>query len=347
MQRFFLFLNIVIFALGCKNKSYSPPSTGLAQEDANTNFIVAFGSCNKQDVTNPFWDDITLQNPNVWIWGGDIVYANTDNMDELKAIYNKQGKNKGYQLLKSKVPVIGTWDDNDYGLNDGGEEFFMKRESQQLFLDFMEIPKDDKRRNREGVYASHTYKTPKGSIKILVLDTRYFRSQLLKDENLNRRYKVNYESDATVLGTEQWKWLENELSTSEADFNLIVSSIQFLSAEHGFETWGNFPKEVEKLNKLIMESKAKGAMILSGDRHISEFSKTTLENMEYPLIDFTSSGLTHSYSSYAGEPNRFRVGEVTSVPSFGIIELNMNNKEAHLKIMGENGMVFQELKQVY
>lgn len=347
MQRFFLFLSILIFALGCKTKSYSPPSTALTQEDTNTNFIVAFGSCNKQDVTNPFWDDIILQNPDVWIWGGDIVYADTDNMNKLKAIYNKQSKNEGYQLLKSKVPVIGTWDDHDYGLNDGGEEFSMKRESQQLFLDFMEVPKGDKRRNREGVYTSHSYKTPKGSIKILVLDTRYFRSQLLKDENLNRRYKFNSEDDVTVLGAEQWNWLENELRTSEADFNLIVSSIQFLSAEHGFETWGNFPKEVEKLNKLIIESKAKGAMILSGDRHISEFSKTTLENMEYPLIDFTSSGLTHSYSSYTGEPNRFRIGEVTFVPSFGIIELNMNNKEAHLKIMGENGMVFQELKQVY
>lgn len=347
MRRFFLFLSIVFFALGCKNKSYSPSFNGMAQEETNTNFIVAFGSCSKQDVTNPFWDDIILQNPNVWIWGGDIVYADTDNMNKLMAIYKEQNENKGYQLLKSKVPVIGTWDDHDYGLNDGGEEFSMKKESQQLFMDFMEVPKDDKRRNREGVYASHTYKTSEGSIKILVLDTRYFRSQLLKDENLNKRYKVNYEGSATVLGAEKWKWLENELRTSEADFNLIVSSIQFLSAEHGFETWGNFPKEVEKLNKLIIESKAKGTMILSGDRHISEFSKTTLENMEYPLIDFTSSGLTHSYSNYAGEPNRFRIGEVTFVPSFGIIELNMNNKEAHLKIMGENGMVFQELKQVY
>lgn len=38
---------------------------------------------------------------------------------------------------------------------------------------------------------------------------------------------------------------------------------------------------------------------------------------------------------------------VTSVPSFRIIELNMKNREAHLKIMCENRMVFQELKQEY
>ena len=89
----------------------------------------------------------------------------------------------------------------------------------------------------------------------------------------NRLYQPNTAEDATVLGAAQWKWLQNELNSSDADFNLIVSSIQFLSGEHGFETWGNFPKEVEKLEKMIVGSKAKGVMILSGDRHISEFSK--------------------------------------------------------------------------
>ena len=155
------------------------------------------------------------------------------------------------------------------------------------------------------------------------------------------------DSTATVLGSAQWQWLENELNESDADFNLIMSSIQVLSGEHGFESWGNFPLEVEKLENLIVRSGAKGVIILSGDRHISEFSKTAVSGLSYPLIDFTSSGLTHSYASFDGEPNQHRVGEVVSDKSYGIINLNIKKMEAEFKIMGDNGSVLQELKQSY
>ena len=98
---------------------------------------------------------------------------------------------------------------------------------------------------------------------------------------------------------------------------------------------------------MIAKSGAKGVIVLSGDRHISELSKTDIDGLSYPLVDFTSSGLTHSYSSFSGEPNQYRVGEVVSDKSYGIINLNFENKEAEFKIMGDNGVVLQELKQSY
>ena len=332
----FLLCTIVLF-LGCKPKN-SP---------TNATFVVAFGSCNMSQEPNAFWDNILAAKPDVWIWGGDIVYADTDDVEKLRATYAMQDTVQGYAKLKAEVPIIGTWDDHDFGVNDGGSDFTIKAESQQVFLDFMGVPKDSERRNQEGVYTSHDYKTPEGKVKILILDTRYFRSELVNDEHPDRRYKPNLADDATVLGDVQWKWLQTELNNSDADFNLIMSSIQFLSGEHGFETWGNFPKEVEKLENMIVDSKARGVMILSGDRHISEFSRKTLPGMSYPLIDFTSSGLTHSYFSYSGEPNRYRVGDVISSKSYGTITLNLKSKEVDFKIMGDNGAVLQELKQTY
>ena len=173
------------------------------------------------------------------------------------------------------------------------------------------------------------------------------RSELIKDEDSEKRYKPTTDSTATVLGEVQWQWLENQLNDSDTDFNFIMSSIQVLSGEHGFETWGNFPLEVDKLENLIAQSGANGVIILSGDRHISEFSRANIDGLSYPLVDFTSSGLTHSYSSFSGEPNQYRVGEVVSDKSYGIINLNFNDKEAEFKIMGDNGTVLQELKQSY
>ncbi|MEW2921552.1 alkaline phosphatase D family protein [Muricauda sp. ANG21] len=337
MKIFSVPLCALVLLSGCKKKENPKDST----------FVVAFGSCNMSQESNLFWDDILAENPDVWIWGGDIVYADTDDVERLRTIYAMQDTVAGYAALKAEIPIIGTWDDHDFGVNDGGSNFAIKAESQQVFLDFMGVSKDSQRRNQEGVYTSHNYETPEGKVKVLILDTRYFRSELVKDEDPDRRYQPNLDSDATVLGEAQWKWLQNELKTSDADFNLIMSSIQFLSREHGFETWGNFPKEVEKLENMIVDSKAKGVIILSGDRHISEFSKKTLSGMTYPLIDFTSSGLTHSYFSFSGEPNRYRVGEVISGKSYGIITLDLRNREVDFRIMGDNDVVLQELKQTY
>lgn len=242
---------------------------------------------------------------------------------------------------------MGTWDDHDYGLNDGGIEFHAKQGSQQLFLDFIGVPQEDVRRKQEGVYHAETLQFKKGSVKIIVLDTRYFRTELTPSEVKGKRFQPNTYGQGSMLGDAQWKWLELELKKSKADFNLIVSSVQILSAEHGFETWGNMPHEVDKLKALIVDSKAKGVILLSGDRHISEFSKTTVSGLEYPLIDFTSSGLTHTYESYSGESNRYRVGEVINSKSFGVLRFDFKDRLVHMEMIGDGGLVLQEFKQTY
>lgn len=316
-------------------------------ESSPDKFVIAFGSCNKHNVENVFWDDILAHGPDVFIWGGDIIYADTDNIDQMSNMYAAQNAVSGYNTLKKKVPVIGTWDDHDYGLNDGGVEFSAKKESQQAFLDFMAVSENDPRRTREGVYTSHMFEGDGGSVKIIVLDTRYFRSRLSPSAEKGKRYEPNLDEESTILGSEQWGWLKEELFNSKADFNLIVTSIQLVSGEHGFEKWANFPHEVERMKNLVVESKAKGVVVLSGDRHISEFSRAKVEGLPFPLIDFTSSGLTHSYSSFTSEPNKNRVGAVISETSFGLVELNLQTKEAVFKIMGENGQIYQQLKQIY
>ena len=265
----------------------------------------------------------------------------------MKQDYNTQKKQKGYDALLKNTPIMATWDDHDYGVNDGGIEFAKKEEAQQLFLNFLNVDKNSPRRKQEGVYHSKLFKTNNGSIKVIVLDSRYFRTALTKNKTKKRRYMPNIYGEGSILGETQWKWLQQELSSSEADFNVIVSSIQVLSAEHGFETWGNFPHEVDKLKQLIVESKAKGVILLSGDRHISEFSKTPVKGLSYPLIDFTSSGLTHSYSSYSGEPNSLRVKNVISDISFGLMHFNFKTKKVNLEMRGINNKLLQEINQTY
>lgn len=332
MKILFKLLPVFFLILSCGSSS-------IVNTENETDFTIAFGSCNREDQPQPLWKPILKNNPDVFLWGGDNIYSDTDNAEKMKAGYLKQKKNAGYQRLLNTTTVLGTWDDHDYGLNDGGKEWHFKEESQQLFLDFMEVAENSPRRNREGVYHAEVFKTPRGSIKVILLDTRYFRDELIKSKNPNKRYDP---SSGTILGASQWQWLAEELENSEADFNVILSSIQILSAEHGFETWGNFPSEVEKLKDIIVASEAKNLILLSGDRHISGFSATKVEGLGYPLVDFTSSGLTHTYKGFRGEPNQYRVGEVVKDKSFGLLKFDFDKNEVRLEMRGVKNKLQQD-----
>ena len=340
-----VFLFTVLLINSCITQKQIKKSNSFVENDAD--FTIAFGSCNKTTLDNLYWDDILAVKPDVFIWGGDVVYADTRDMQKMERFYNNQKSNPDYKKVIKTIPIMGTWDNHDYGLNDGGVEFKQKKQSQQLFLDFLDVPEDDVRRKREGVYFSEDYPVSGKVIKIIILDTRYFRTALTEANQKGKRYKPNTYGEGTMLGTAQWKWLQDELTNGNADYNIIMSSIQYLSEEHGFETWGNFPHEKDKFEKLLTESKAKNVIILSGDRHISEFSKKNIKGLDYPLIDFTSSGLTHSYSSFEGEPNKYRAGDVISETSYGLLKFYFDNEQVKFEIDGDNGSILEELEQVY
>ena len=339
-----LLLVIILFALlvCCKHQKVTDFKKSKIDD-----VIIAFGSCNDQNLANPLWDDILANKPSYWIWGGDNIYSDTDDMDLMRSHYDELLNDPLYQNLRRDLKILGTWDDHDYGLNDGGVEFEAKQESQRLFLDFLNVPDRDIRRSRDGIYHTEMIETMKGKIKIIILDTRFFRSALSPSNVPNMRYQPNKEGEGTLLGNEQWDWLENELATSNANFNVIVSSIQVVSKSHGYEKWANMPHEVRKLHKIIIKTRPKGVVFLSGDRHISEFSKVHLEELAYPIIDFTSSGLTHSYSDFDSELNVNRVGYVVSSLSFGLMKFDFKKNTITMQMRGDHDNLQQELIQTY
>lgn len=344
MKKIFLIGLITVF-WSCQKANLSSKTNQVSEQ--KTDFVLSFGSCNNQEIPNELWKEIVKNDPNIWVWGGDVIYSDTHDMAFMAKNYATQKADTAYQNFAKKVPVIGTWDDHDYGVNDGGIEYPEKDIVQQLFLDFLDVPANDSRRQRPGVYFSAIYPVGAHSIKVIVLDTRYFRTSLTKNPNGNKRYVPNNYGEGSMLGEAQWLWLKQELDSSKADFNIIESSVQVLSCEHGFETWGNMPHEVDKLKSMIVDSKAKGVIILSGDRHIAEISKTEVANLAYPLIDITSSGLTHSYSNYSGEPNRYRVSEVVSQKNFGLIKFDFKTRKAYFEIRGLNNVLYQSYIQQY
>lgn len=297
--------------------------------------VIAFGSCNRQDAPQPLWKSIVADQPDLWMWMGDNIYGDSPVMDTLRAKYARQNANPDYQALKSSTPIIGIWDDHDYGINDGGKYFAQKKESRDLMFEFLGVPAGAPERSREGAYASHTFGEGENLVKVILLDARYFRDTL---ERINRVYQINKSGE--VLGADQWKWLENELKSSKAKINLIISGIQMLPTEHAYEKWANFPHEREKLLSLIASSGAKTPILLSGDRHIAEIMK--LQDARFPkgLYEITSSGLTHTWSGVAEETNSFRVSELIAKLNYGLATIDWNKGEITFEVKGENGAVY-------
>ncbi|GAB3266322.1 hypothetical protein GCM10027347_34260 [Larkinella harenae] len=293
---------------------------------------IAFGSCSDQKRPQPLWDDIVAQKPDVWIWLGDNIYGDSENLDTLKAKYAKQKANPVYSQLRQSTPIIGVWDDHDYGVNDGGKEYPRRKESQQLMLDFLDVPASHPLRKQEGAYSSHTY-GPKGQrVKVILLDGRYFRDPLKKSGKTNVP-----DPSGDLLGEAQWQWLEKQLTHSDADVHLIGCGIQFLANDHTSEKWGNFPTSRQRFFDLLSKTKPKGAILISGDRHIAEISKTSIPGLGYDLYDITSSGLTHTSKPYE-QPNAYRVGKMVFDLNYGLFTINWNQKPltVTVRINGDN-----------
>ena len=288
---------------------------------------IAFGSCNRQNLPQPMWDHVAATEPDLWIWLGDNIYGDTDDMNVLKEKYDIQKNQEAYKKFRSNVPVIGVWDDHDYGRNDAGKQYPYKQESQKLALDFLDEPAESPRRRQKGIYTSNTYEVGSKTVKVILLDARYHRDTLMKDSNKN--YISNKNGD--ILGKTQWKWLRSELK-SNADVYIISSGIQFLSEEHPYEKWANFPAAKKRFLDLLRKSKPNGVILLSGDRHIGEFSKISINGLGFPLYEITSSGLTHSAVNNTGEANKFRVGPLVNQKHYGELDITEDNKKLTVKM---------------
>ncbi|MCB2407670.1 alkaline phosphatase D family protein [Hymenobacter lucidus] len=308
-----------------------------AQAQQPKDLTLAFGSCNKVELPQPLWDDIARDKPNVWIWLGDNVYGDTNDMQVLKGKYDAQLNLPGYRQFRQQVPtIIGTWDDHDYGRNDAGKEYPFKKQSQQLALDFLGEPKNSPRRQQEGIYASYTYMAGTKKVKVILLDDRYFQDELERGI-IDRAYVPNPTGD--ILGEAQWQWLSRQLTGSDADVHIIGSGIQFLPSQHPYEKWANFPAARKRLLDLLIASRAKGVLLISGDRHIGEMSKITLAGQKQPIYEITSSGLTHVDPRIVDEPNQYRVGPRVNQQHYGLLRFRQKGKKllvtAFLK--GDNG----------
>lgn len=316
---------LAILALGAVAGEVAAPPVVDPERPDRADFRLAFGSCSRHDHPQTVWGAVRGLRPDAFVWLGDVIYADGKLKDGTRTYYGNdahrrmyaaQSAHPEYAALARETRVLGTWDDHDFGFNNAGSEWGEKIFAQRAFLDFLGEPEASPRRRRPGVYESYTFRglgrDASRSVRLVLLDTRYFKT------------------DETVLGEEQWRWLERVLLGGEGegsssganpganrgddesfvppddvapvDLTIVGSSIQvhpdtqtlLEGLARGIESWNAHPREKRRLLDLVARSRA-ATVFLSGDVHHAEIV-TAPPACELPgeLVELTSSGMTHT-----------------------------------------------------
>ena len=323
------------------------PSAAL---DANQTISrIVFASCAQQNEDQSIWDVIAAENPDLTLYFGDNVYGDVRSNDaalpELKAAYMRLAQSEPFSRVRAAAPMLTTWDDHDYGLNDAGGDFEHKQSAEALFEYVWDVK--DERAARPGVYGAWIVGAEAGRrVQIIMLDTRFFRSELMATDEFGapgkERYIPDPDPEKTMLGEAQWAWLAEELK-KPADLRLLVSSVQVISDGHGWEAWKMLPTERDRLYETIDASGAEGVMVLSGDRHSAAFYERD-DVIDYPMFEATSSslnlplrGFLPADQPFVQEPGPNRLTDMIIDANYGLLEIDWETGVVDVSIRGADG----------
>lgn len=330
MQRLFCLLLSLAPLIACA----SPGSNASDRSQ----YTIAFSSCLAQNLDTSLWNVIADAKPQLFLFTGDVVYADTLDLAVKRRAFAQLKADKNFRNFRAKARVLAVWDDHDYGYNDAGGSYSKKKQMQKIFLDAFDEPLDSPRRRQQGIYTVEYQKVGDKIIQIIVLDVRYFRTDWSYGPKIppySRTYAEDNRETSTMLGETQWQWLHG-LTEQPADLRILVSSTPVLSDDYRGERWGAFPRERDRLYRLLSGTKTGKWLIITGDRH---FAQISLKNdlLSYPLVELLASGMNTVWEDGSKEPDRYRVGESLSDYNYGILRIDARRSTAFYSLHGSDG----------
>ena len=171
------------------------------------------------------------------------------------------------------IPILGSWDDHDYGVNNGGSDYPHKQVSKKVFRQF--FPLSNILEQGPGTAFAFTG----WENTFIFTDNRTFR-KLKSPDNEQGHY-----------GKLQEDWILKQVRKSPHPIWLI-SGGQFFGGYHRFESFeGHFPKNFKLFLKKLKanSSKQKAVTFFSGDRHLIEVMQIPASVLGYTAWEITSS----------------------------------------------------------
>ncbi|MBE8163223.1 MAG: hypothetical protein HAW63_04475 [Bdellovibrionaceae bacterium] len=257
---------------------------------------MAVASCSATyayDVQKQIWPELLQHHPDVILLIGDNVYVdryiNGQSVTNSKSFWTRYVEmRKSLYLYKAKtlIPIFATWDDHDYGTNDGDSSFKWKKESTKVFNSFFaQKPISPVFQKGPGV----SYVVQAFGQRLFLMDNRSFRTANVNDKrNLRKIKKVKYE---THWGKAQEKWLFAKLQKSNTPAWLIDGG-QFFGGYLPWESYeASHPNNFKNIFLPNIKKSKSVLAFLSGDRHFFEFIKIPKKELGFTTYEITTSGI--------------------------------------------------------
>lgn len=321
--------------------------------DAVINTIL-IGSClDEEKGPSAAMTSIANEEADLFLMVGDNVYGDRDgrayvnnqaDLDELRESFADLAAREDFQSVRAAHPMMVAWDDHDYGANDSGKEFPFRGLAERVHEVFWGLDDEDVGQ-WPGTYYSRSFGPEGQRVQVIMLDTRFFRSQLTPTDEWSAKGKERYlpapaGSMQDMLGAAQWTWLENQLQ-QPADLRFIASSIQVMPTVHGWEAWSVLPDERQRLFDLIKKTEATGVVFLSGDRHTA-FIYEEDGVLPYTAHELTSSSLNVSFLGESEEFDERQVGSGYPPENYGAVEIDWDARTIALKVKDNMGQTVRQ-----
>jgi alkaline phosphatase D len=244
-------------------------------------FRVAFGSCCRiqYDANQRIWNVVRDLGPDMFIWLGDNIYADSDEPAAIADLYARGRTVERLEPILRSTPQLATWDDHDFGYNDSDGLSPYKASALRIFRNFWANPAYGADGD-PGVYFKQSY----GGVDFFILDGRYHRDPTPQPDNAAK----------TMLGAAQKAWLKRELKASTAPFKVLATGGGWSAAENedGGDSWAVYMTERNEILDYIRDENITGVVCISGDSHMGELNCIPWsERGGYDIYDFCSSPL--------------------------------------------------------
>ncbi len=362
MNKRIAYFNLIIFILLFISSQAYYIQEGHDPSKIITNFTFGSNYYGRYSQEEDIFQTIITHKSDLWIWLGNAVYLDkpkfnyfskspeTIDWDFIKLLYEKVKNNKYYKKLNEKIPIIGTWGDEEYGIINGDKENNLKESFKQYYLDFLDADTLDQRRNyvNMGIYSTYSFGFGEKTVRFILLDLKYNQTSFLKEEK-------NYD----MLGEEQWNWLENIFKNTKEAYTFICISNQILPYDrYIIKKW--YSESRKRLFDLIGKYQRNGVIFLSGGLGFAEILKTfcPLPKIGYNLYECTSSGLSYSdkFRSFINNlyHNDYLIkGKNFNGINFGQVKINwgednnINNSYVQLEIYDQNDNLVSDVRVDY
>jgi len=269
--------------------------------DSDENLTLALASCQHYEAGYyAAYGEIAASLPDLIIHVGDYIYEYAGEADrlrehvgpEIRTLWDYRNRYAQYKLdpqlqaAHAASPWIVSPDDHEIDNNWAGYtpedteeqtelEFKVRRwAALKAFYEHMPIenrPQLDELNSSLRIYGGYDFGR---QLRINLMDTRQYRSdqpcgqQMPADDDCDARYN----NDTSMMGREQERWLDQQLRSSEARWNVLaqqtwLTRFRYPGNQYNMDQWDGYVTDQNRMLQRLSNANLSNPIVLSGDWH--------------------------------------------------------------------------------